>query len=362
MLCAQRNGTELRYIGRIEIEKREILQDEYFNYMQMFFDKWNNLYLPNADSRIITVFRPNFLFSYNYNIGEGERYFDGQAPLMSWMGLIAYASENSATLFYINNGKINDVIHHSSVGGYSAIDDFTLLFDNDIKKPRSWILLDREKRTIKELDPLETIAYLRKNGARYGLSLQGDAILFQGWTWEQYGSALIWNDKIHGSWQAIDKDKIAYDGEEGKTLDGKTVVTYDFVGYPKKTKKAITGNTFDYEGNAFVFCEDDIYYLGRDWGYDRTFEGKVNVSGRCLCLHPGPEELTLSMLEKNEAVTVLEKTIQKESIGGKAASWYKVKRKDGLVGWMFGAYLILLNGEDGILTYDSPAMSLRGLK
>jgi hypothetical protein len=361
-ITAQHSSNELRYVGSLHMNSREALIGDGFQYMQLFFDKWNNLYFPNGDSPKISVYKSNFQPYYEFAIGENECFLDGRRSLANLMGYVAYQADDVATLFYFRDGKLVDVIKRGGYAGWIAIDDFTLIYDNEIKKPRSWVLVDRASRTIKELDPEQTIEYVKQNGPRYDLSLQGNAILFHGWTWEEYGSSIVWKDKIHGGWQAIDKDKIAYDGECGKTLDGRTVLMYDFIGYPKNEKKLITGSTFDYEGNYFKFCENDIYYLGRDWGYENIFEGKVNDSNANLRLHAGLDELKLSILEKNEAVTVLEKTLQMESIGGQTSSWYKVKRKDGLVGWMFGAYLTLLNGEDGIQTYESPALSLRGLK
>lgn len=361
LLIAQKTSQDFKYLATFPIKDKKILIDDMQNYMKTFFDKWNNFYLPNADSHVVSVYNSSFQPKSAYVSGNEEEIFQSQFACLSYGESVVYASDKLATLFYFQDGKLVDVINRIGIGGEIIAGDLGMLYDRTLKRPRGWLLTDRATRTIKELDPKQLIDFVRVNGNDYGLSLRGDAILYNGITWDQYGSSLVWNDNKHCEWIFIDKDGIAF-GKDGIDRNGKVVGTFDF-SQPLTTRNPGNGGddlTMDYEGNFYYLAENDIYYLGRDWGYDKTFKGIVNDSGVSLRLHAGVQELKLGVLDNKEEVTVLEKTLQKESIGGQAAAWYKVKRQDGFVGWMYGAFLTLPEGDEGILIYDSPAMRLRG--
>lgn len=358
---SQKSSNDFVFLASLPISNTSILFDDTLSPMSLFFDKYNNLYLPNGDSDIVTLFTTDFRQRGIYkNDNASLKFFSG--PIMSlWDSLVMYGYD-WCTYFEINRGTITGIFQKKGIKFDIIIGDLALGYNTGKKQVFGFLDIGNTEGQIKALNNDDLVEYLRENGKKYGITLKGDAILYRGWTWEPNGSNIVWKDRIHATWLAIDKDGLAYSMPDVYSLDGRVIATINSGSSPDpKNKKEWTSTAFDYEGNSYIFCTSDVYYLGRDWGYDTTFAGKVNDSGASLRLHAGALEFKLCTLARNEAVTILEKTVQQECIAGKVASWYKIKRSNGLVGWMFGAYLSLPEGEAGILTYDSPALKLRGL-
>jgi hypothetical protein len=362
IVYGEKSSSDYLYIATLEIPNQRVLTDMHQDSIQLFFDKWNNLYLPNGLERNVSIFSSILIPNGVFSAKKDELFFEAGNSLLAYWDSIVYAHPITGTRFTFKDGKLIDVMNRRYLGFDIAINDLLLLYDYDTKKPRGYLILDEKTRRVKSLNPEELIEYVRLNGERYELSLQGNAILYKGWTWEDSGSHAVWGDGLHAGWKAIDKDRLAYSYPEIYASDG-TVVEEIKLNYDPEPgrNKYISSHTFDYEGNAFFFCSADVYYLGRDWGYEKTFRARITTTME-LKLHAGSGEFKLGIVEKNEYVTLLEKTLQKETVRGLNASWYKVKCGSGMVGWVFGGYVDLIEGEGGILLYDSPAMKLKGLK
>ena len=93
------------------------------------------------------------------------------------------------------------------------------------------------------------------------------------------------------------------------------------------------------EGNLYILTTGRIAYLGRDWGFSNIRDGVVNNDSVRIRLHPGTYEYILDKANKGTPVKVLEESSFKETISGVTAPWYKVKLGNGLVGWIFGAFV-----------------------
>jgi hypothetical protein len=76
----------------------------------------------------------------------------------------------------------------------------------------------------------------------------------------------------------------------------------------------------------------------------------ANAGGVRVRQNANLEAQTLGMLERGDAVEVVDRSGVKEKIGGLEDWWYRVKRaRDGLEGWAYGAYLDLAEKQGYII-------------
>ncbi len=188
---------------------------------------------------------------------------------------------------------------------------------------------------IREMDTKATIAYIKNNASRFkGLSIdnEGNPLYFNV-PLTSAGQDKYWGERF-GSFIAMDKDhNTMYRDGNIRNKNGETI-------------KTITMNHWDYgnymldtEGNLYILTTGRIAYLGRDWGFSNIRDGVVNNDSVRIRLHPGTYEYILDKANKGTPVKVLEESSFKETISGVTAPWYKVKLGNGLVGWIFGAFV-----------------------
>jgi hypothetical protein len=101
---------------------------------------------------------------------------------------------------------------------------------------------------------------------------------------------------------------------------------------------------FDELGNMWYLDSRDpkvyrLYRFRNTWAPVRV--GTLNDGGVRLRREAGTSAEILGKLAKGQQVNVLEIGETKETIGGQTAAWYKVRTKDGLEGWAFGAFINL---------------------
>jgi len=68
-------------------------------------------------------------------------------------------------------------------------------------------------------------------------------------------------------------------------------------------------------------------------------EGYVSTGPLNLRSKPSKDGKVITVLGKDEPITVLEKSTNEDTIDGITASWYRVKTKAGDEGWVFGGYI-----------------------
>lgn len=76
----------------------------------------------------------------------------------------------------------------------------------------------------------------------------------------------------------------------------------------------------------------------------------VNVLRLKLRTDPSTESRQLTSLLQGERLTILDKSNNQKSIGGRTNYWYQVQTKDNLIGWVFGAFIDL----DKLETHTTP--------
>lgn len=173
-----------------------------------------------------------------------------------------------------------------------------------------------------------------------GLSFKDGMVLYKGLPFFKEDMKKIWGHDINFS--GWDKDW-NYLGSRVYDRNGNLLVTIFLSEGSDLSGNEYTPRFFDYEGNFYTFKGNNLYYIGRDWGFVNVRDGIMNDGGVRVRLHPGTSELILGQVEKGSIVKILEETAEKQTIGGQTASWYKVKLTNGLIGWVFGAFVDIQN-------------------
>lgn len=169
-----------------------------------------------------------------------------------------------------------------------------------------------------------------------GLSFKDGMVLYEGLPFLREDMKKRWGHEIYFS--GWDRDW-NYLGSSVYDRNGKLLVTIFLSEGSEQSGNEYTPRFFDYEGNFYTFKGNNLYYIGRDWGFANICDGVVNDGGVRLRLHPGTIEHILGQVDKGTVLKILEETAEKQTIGGQTAPWYKVKLPNGIVGWIFGAFV-----------------------
>lgn len=105
-----------------------------------------------------------------------------------------------------------------------------------------------------------------------------------------------------------------------------------------------------------VSCSKDASSKGAIAGAKEI--GVIMEQDSSVRLDPLIYSARISVLATGEQVEVLEKSKEKAPVAGKLNYWYKVRLRDGIVGWIYGANLkVFAEGSDS--SVDSFAKELR---
>ncbi len=354
LFSQSKDKENLIYIGDIDgVEKKDFYGEGLGETTSMFFDKWNNVYLPVNYKNVIFLFNPSF-------IKKGT--FDPQIDIYSGPGINYFNTINiSDSAFLLENGSIKQVIRGDLFSCYFVVNDIFLKYPEN-NNYKAFLVDDFQALTYTVLENDALLDYIEEYGERYHLSVQDGAILYKGITWDPYGSDVVWGkDANFDSWLSIDKDANGYKATSVINPKGEVIKIICPPEY-LDGKQTVTGRIRDFEGNIYYLNFQRIYYLGRDWGYDVIAPGKNKNQKNDVFLHAGLSELKIGSINPTESISIQEKTLQKEKIGSISAPWYKVKTASGLIGWVHGSSISISKDEDKLLIYDSPALTLRGLK
>ncbi len=353
----QKLNEDLRKIGSFQLKDKTKLQDERLGYMPIFFDKWNNMYVCLADMVEVMVYNPRF---QNKNYLKLDDVYWGSGVINNNFSTMNYHGK----IFQIKNGDLINIIDISGKLNQNAFfGNIGISDDLDKKEYTGSVALDWETKQFKKMNQAELFEYIKKNGKALSLSIEKDAILYKGITWDRLGSKRKWGETQNSGWLAIDKDGLGYD--ISGVYNHKAELLQEIkINMSTDNPYSIiyTNCAHDFEGNIYYFKTNTIFYMGRDWGYSFLTETKA-ISDSELLLHAGSEEFKIGVIKSGDTISVQEKTLQKETIQGSSLPWYKVKTPDGLVGWVHGSVFMIKQEDDRqLLVYDSPALQLRGLK
>jgi len=92
---------------------------------------------------------------------------------------------------------------------------------------------------------------------------------------------------------------------------------------------------------------DSGWLLGKDieFSFGKTSQvetAKINSSNIRIRDAPSLQGKQIGLLPKETTVTILERTLDKQKIGGVEFAWQKVGLANGMVGWVYGQYVDIL--------------------
>lgn len=169
-----------------------------------------------------------------------------------------------------------------------------------------------------------------------GLSLAGENVLYQGLPFLYKDMDALWG--FNTAFAGWDKD-FNYLGSEIYNRHGQLLETIKLNDSSGKYGIGYNPRFFDQEGNLFVFYEDNLFYLGRDWGYPPNAYGIINDDRINVRLFPGTTHLVLGQVQSRDRVRILEISEQEQVINSERARWHKIRTDSGLIGWIFGAFI-----------------------
>lgn len=247
----------------------------------------------------------------------------------AWAGSSSILSSNSFTVsgqFGISIYRQGDTyfprVKHQVFG---SIENVILIDNMVVREDGSSLLIDPTLNVI-VLDRLDTLEYARTNIP--GINVSGESLSYQGNT--------ITGIPI----QMIDDDGNFYDSSN-LYRDGFLVNMFSL------KSNGYWYRVFDHEGNllAFKHSPDGIIvsYAGRTWGYrSPPRQAMVTSNNVRIRFRANTNSFILGMVHDTDSITVL-KTGPIATIGTQTAPWYRIQTANGLVGWVFGAFVNILN-------------------
>ncbi len=314
----------------------------------LFFTRHNDLIVPGGKGREVHSLDSTFRYRESVTVGPGVG-----------LGLASYYWTDFTSAVYYNDGyfvllKADDrpYISNMDLSGSAVLVTKDLFLVSNYGNVSAYLLPADPSGKPRLMTDEELFTKVMTQGASYDLSYESKYLLFKGIPWYREAFSNLWKSSGFGGYYCVDKDRNVYSMRS--SFDSRGNRLQDFLVRADPAFESFTFQTFDYEGNMYLFKTAEVYYIGRDWGYPDAKKGTVTLDGAALKLHPGASELTISTA-KSGPVTVFEKTLQKEPVSGKSAAWYKVKLATGLVGWIHGGALTV--PEDATLkTFDSPVL------
>jgi hypothetical protein len=269
------------------------------------------------------VFAPNFSTSKFYESVSAS----ASNPYIG-IGAMTTSGTNTFSIRSEKSGYKADVYKKTPNEKYLyAIRNVVLFYNNDVNTTSYSCYIINDGNIANRLDHAATVDYVKKYIPE--LEVKGQILCYK-------GNPLIYRFPI----SQVDDDGNIYTyrtiynaGTEINTIES----TNDKNDFP---------SFFDNEGNFWQmdFTKDEakhpiLLYAGRDWGYKEPPKKAITTdSGLRIRLRATTDAFVLGSLDKNQAITIL-KTGEKTTIGGITSPWYRIKTKDGLIGWAFGGYI-----------------------
>lgn len=268
-----------------------------------------------------------------------KSHFIPMSTLNAWSGR---SSILSSRFFTIGAGLGFSIQRYGDT--YSEKDTFerygsigvSLLIDNMVFREDGSSLVIEPDLTVRVLSRAETLEYAKANIP--DATVEGSELYYRG---NKVGRTII---------RMIDDDGNFYSSitmyRDSRTICDITFEQYDY-----------WYHVFDHEGNVLAFKNSAdgliVYYAGRTWGYQEPARKAVVTSDNVrIRLRSNTESFILGKVQDKEQITVL-KTGPSATIGGQTAPWYRIKTANGMVGWVFGAFvkitgIPLVPGRGGI--------------
>ncbi len=339
-LFAQKTSKDLILIKTFNDAKYPQL-DEKDRSAPWFFNEDNRLYTVTPDRREYRIY--NARFELEQKVTTPYTVFSGGGGL-KFPGSMYFYADGSVRILMMQSEAYPFALRLEDprdLGGFL----FDNIFVNNTMHPDyktyGFLMPPEPTGTVVRIPHEEFIQKLTNGDFAYaGLSYKDGMVLYNGLPFLRQDMKKLWGHEIHfSSW---DKDW-NYLGSRVYDRNGNLLVTIFLSEGSDLSGNEYTPRFFDYEGNFYTFKGNNLYYIGRDWGFVNVRDGIMNDGGVRVRLHPGTSELILGQVEKGSIVKILEETAEKQTIGGQTASWYKVKLTNGLIGWVFGAFVDIQN-------------------
>jgi len=325
--------------------------DERLASVPLIFDKLNSLTLPCAESNLLRHYDSSFEL---LDIEESPVYFSGGSL---WNSFDSAFYGRYSTFIILKDGREFLRELEGSPSSEAGMFGNLLLYPVQAgdKTLTGYLFPEKPGAPGIKVGHEDILKYVRDAGSRLKLSLSDDVVLYRGIPWYDYGFRNVWGNGEIGGYCSMDKDGNIYSFYSVWNSEGKEIKKFDLG--RELDGGVINQISFDFEGNMYQLRNRELFYLGRDWGYPDASKGVATGLAVKLRLHPGINELVIAEASPGQ-VSVFEKTLQLETIGGIIAPWYKVQDKDGIVGWLHGSFLSMPEAAN-LPVFDSPALGLR---
>ena len=339
ILSAEKINDDMKNIFTFKDIDIHTLIDETGSHIRIICDQDNNFYINDTTTGNIRVYNNHFQFQRIINIKSLTYMGYVSRKIYSIDGNLYYLG-GKEVLILIKDNKNYLYLIQFELGEYT--DNFLIVNDILITERKSdgqyegWRLPANPNGKAQKINEEEIFQYLKS------IKINSPSITFD-------EKNIYYNNKIFGKSRnykeknykiytllSCDRDNNTFHSggyifdKNGNLLEKITITNPDY--------QILYSSPFmDYDGNIYVYSstnakDTSFYYIGRDWGYEKTGKGVIKNNPATIYLYPDAGSVKIGELPNGTGVIILDKA-KDRSEDTLSRNWVRVKSNDGLIGW-----------------------------